>query len=353
MITEIRKYFDNHKKAITHIAFWLIMLAYYISSNWPFESNKFFLFERMLPKVIVQILQTYSIIYLLVPAFLNKKKRILFVIGCLVIIYLTYVSYTAVRCFYLLPKYPEIYSYRPPLVFSERISNIFAFLNNITVLILPTILLMVFEYYRHQKEMLELKEQKKSIELEALKNQLNPHFLFNTLNNLYTLALKKSDDTPDVIAKLSEILDYLLFRCNKTFVSIGDEVKLLENYFSLEKLRYGKRLIYTFKYDLEKETKIAPLLMLTLLENAFKHGVSPEINKAYIDVELKAKPGNILFKISNSKPHKNDKENNRMSIGLPNIKKQLKIIYPNTHELMIDNQENSFSVALKLKSNEV
>ena len=150
---------------------------------------------------------TYLVIFLLVPKFLNKKRWGLFAFYGLVSVYLAFVAYTAIRCFYLVPKYPQVFEMRPPLNFGERITNIFTFLNNLTGVILPTIILMVFEYYRHQSELISLKEQKRTSELEALKNQLNPHFLFNTLNNLYALAIKKSDQTPEVIAKLSEILD--------------------------------------------------------------------------------------------------------------------------------------------------
>ena len=124
-----------------HFIFWVIMLVYYTSSSWPFETNKIFLFERMLSKLIVQIVLSYIIIYILVPFFLNKKRKVLFAISSLIVIYLFYVLHTAIRCYYLVPKYPEIYSVRPPLIFIDRITNVYAFLSNITGLIFPTILL--------------------------------------------------------------------------------------------------------------------------------------------------------------------------------------------------------------------
>ena len=146
----------------------------------------------------------------------------------------------------------------------------------------PTVILTIFNYYKEQKEVANLLEKKKTNELDALKNQLNPHFLFNTLNNLYVLALKKSDKTPEVIAKLSEILDYILYRCKNAFVPLKNEINLLHNYIALEKVRYNKRVDVTFNESIENNVQIAPLLLLTFLENAFKHGVSQEINKAKI-----------------------------------------------------------------------
>ncbi|MDY8135440.1 sensor histidine kinase [Aquimarina sp. 2201CG5-10] len=211
----------------------------------------------------------------------------------------------------------------------------------------------MFEYYRHQKEVLTLKEQKKTSELEALKNQLNPHFLFNTLNNLYVLTLEKSDDAPEVIDKLSEILDYILYGCNEKFVPLTNEIKLLNNYIALEKLRYGKRLKINFEYEAGNGTNIAPLLLLTFLENAFKHGVSQETNKAFINIKLKVSNETIYFQIENTKPLLSSETNNqkRISIGLPNIKKQLNILYPNNYVLELNDNEQKFSANLNLITN--
>lgn len=349
-----KTFFNN--KTLGHIIFWLVMLIYYISSSWPFETNKIFLFERIFSKLWAQIILSYTVIYILVPFILNKKYTILFVVNSLIFVYLIYVFHTAIRCFYLVPKYPEIFSVRPPLIFIDRITNIYAFLGNITGLIFPTILLMMYDYFKHQKEVSELKEQKKTTELNLLKNQLNPHFLFNTLNNLYILALKKSDRTPEVIAKLSDILDYMLYQCKDNYVPLKSEVNLINNYIALEKIRYGKRLKLTFNHRIDDDVKIAPLLLLTFIENAFKHGLSQEINIGTIEIILEAKKNEIYFNIENSKPKlKEDKScKNRDSIGLENIRKQLKILYKkNNYILNIDEDNAKYSVILKLISNDI
>ena len=215
-------------------------------------------------------------------------------------------------------------------------------------LLYPTLLLLVFKLYVEKQRLLRLNEQKKTAELVALKNQLNPHFLFNTLNNLYALALKKSDDTPKVIQKLSEILDYILYRCNDEFVLLKKEIELIENYLSLEKIRYADRVKISFSKKVTGEEKVAPLLLLTFVENAFKHGVANEINQAHIDINISKRGGELFFKVANSKPQVIENKEQKESIGLSNIKKQLELLYPKAYDLIIENTTNSFSANLKL-----
>ncbi|MCH2196456.1 histidine kinase [Kordia sp.] len=343
-----------HKKTLFHLLFWILLLAYYIGARWPFDTNKMFLFENMFFSLLVQVGLTYLVLFILIPKLLNNKKRGLFVISIIIAAYLTYVIYNFIKSYYLIPKYPEVYLTRHQSTFLEQITDLFPFFHDFTALILPTAILTAFEYYRNQKEILTLKEQKKSSELEALKNQLNPHFLFNTLNNLYLLTLKKSDDAPEIIHKLSEILDYILFRCNDKFVPLTNEIKLLDNYIALEKIRYGKRLKINFEHDVETGAKIAPLLLLTFVENAFKHGVSEEINEARITITLKVDGSAIFFKIENTKPSIINTENetkNRQSLGLQNVKKQLDILYGNNHVLTLNDNEKNFSATLNLITN--
>ncbi|CAL2103083.1 His_kinase domain-containing protein [Tenacibaculum sp. 190130A14a] len=347
-------FFKQDKKVVFKIVFWGIMLLYYISSRWPLEKDKVFLFEKMFLLVVVQILLTYGVVRWVIPKVVSKKHKLSSILGFVFLVYLCYILYTAMRCYYLLPKYPEVFRFRPPLIFQERITNGFSFLNNIPSLVFPTVILIIINYYRQQKEIISLKEQKRSSQLEALKNQLNPHFLFNTLNSLYALSLKKSDKSPEVIERLSDILDYILYKCKDNYVSIQGEITLLENYIALEQIRYGKRLHITFNHAVEKDVKIAPLLLLTLTENAFKHGVEEEINKAIIKINLTTIEKEICFTIENSIPTivsdvgQNDA---RESIGLENIKKQLNLLYPSQdYTFNFIESNNVFKVTLKLQS---
>lgn len=176
------------------------------------------------------------------------------------------------------------------------------------------------------------------------------HFLFNTLNNLYALALKKSDKTPEVIAKLSEILDYILYQCKDNYVPLEKEIELLENYISLEKVRYGNRVEVIFDKDLHDNLKIAPLILLTFVENAFKHGISQELEKGNIHISISAREDTIVFKLSNSKPLTSisSEEIDKKSIGMKNIIKQLDLLYSNTYDLNISESNSDYNLRLEL-----
>lgn len=174
--------------------------------------------------------------------------------------------------------------------------------------------------------------------------QIHPHFLFNTLNTLYGHALKKSDDTPNMILKLSNLLDYILYQVDKPFVILNDETKHIEDYISLEKMRFQNSLDVIFKKEIHQvNIKIAPMLLLPFVENAFKHGT--QINGVLkIIIKLKTTEEFLNFEITNS-----TKINfkNQKGIGLENIKKRLNILYKTTYFLNISQTENSFKIELK------
>ncbi|MDP5082056.1 MAG: histidine kinase [Winogradskyella sp.] len=188
---------------------------------------------------------------------------------------------------------------------------------------------------------LKLKEQ----ELNYLKMQIHPHFLFNTLNTMYGFALKKADETPEMILKLSNLLDYLLYQVDKPFVSLTDELNHIEDYISLEKMRFNDTLNVNFRKDLHLESiKIAPMLLIPFVENSFKHGTIKN-GVLTIDIKIKTSTNEILFVIKNNSS--NDL-NYKEGIGLENIKKRLELLYPNQYHLLINTDENDFEVSLKL-----
>lgn len=326
------------------------MYCYYIGSTWIFYEQKTALLEKYVFKTAAQAILAYVIIYWMIPQLLNKGKRLLFGLSCLTGVYLTYVSYTCYRFYLFDPRYPALYK---KFDLADRLLEFNLYFSEITWFIFPAVILIAWQYYEDQQEVLSLREQKKTTELNLLKNQLNPHFLFNTLNNLYSLALQKSDRTPEVIGKLSSILDYMLYHCNENFVSLSDEIALLNNYIELEQVRYGKRVSVNFDYKIGKGIRIAPLMMLTLVENAFKHGVQEELGIASIDIQLQAKGDELLFKVKNSVPsHKSDANHAvKNNIGLENTRKQLAILYSNRHTLVIENEGNYYSVSLTLQQN--
>ncbi len=201
------------------------------------------------------------------------------------------------------------------------------------------------DQYLIKQHTLLLEKEKMKAELNTLKAQLNPHFLFNTLNNIYSLSLVNSPITSRSIAGLSEILDHVLYRCNRAYVPISTEITLLKNYIELEKLRYDERLQVNFNHAIDEDSEIAPLILLSIVENAFKHGA--DVGRPTIDIELVLLKKQFNFKVSNAFVAKqNDSRENK--IGLTNISKQLELIYPEQHTFNLATNDNIFVASLHI-----
>ncbi|SKC09461.1 sensor histidine kinase [Dyadobacter psychrophilus] len=192
-------------------------------------------------------------------------------------------------------------------------------------------------------------------ELHLLQSQLSPHFLFNTLNNLYGLSLTQHERIPPLLLKLSDLLRYSVYEANEVFVPLKDELIYIHNYIEFEKIRIGDRLILTTNFEeiTSPDLKIAPMLLIVFIENAFKHSKNTADEKIYISIELKTWENLILFSIKNS----HDKREKEISVvekhsgfGLASVNKRLELLYPNEHELTIKNEETVYQVVLRLKN---
>lgn len=198
-----------------------------------------------------------------------------------------------------------------------------------------------------------LQKEKATNELKFLKGQIQPHFLFNTLNNLYALTLTKSDLAPKVVLKLSELLDFILYQSDKATIPISKEIELIQGFIELETLRYGDKIAVDFNFETEDNSvKIAPLLLLPLVENAFKHGVSGSTKDAKIKIDLQVTEDQLKFEIFNTKPaqavSKNLKGN---GIGSVNLKRQLELNYPDGHSLAVKDTSEDYFVELCINLN--
>lgn len=202
-------------------------------------------------------------------------------------------------------------------------------------------------FFKKLREFRLLKNQRMEAELASLKNKIDPHFFFNTLNNLYSLAIKKSDDTPLMIQKLSEIMRYTIYEGDNKFVDLAQEISYLEQYIEIHKIRYKKSVSIDFKVNIiDPNLKVAPLLFIMLLENAFKHGVESLTNNAFIKISITADKGSITFCIENNfSPKKNAKK----GIGLENLKQRLSLIYSNRHELLHFAKDGIYTAKLFIK----
>jgi LytS/YehU family sensor histidine kinase len=216
------------------------------------------------------------------------------------------------------------------------------------------ILAMVFaSAIKLSRDSFTRRQQEKEAELKLLKAQLNPHFLFNTLNNLYGLSVLKSDKLPNLMLKLSDLLRYSLYETKETLVPLEKEIEYLENYISLEKIRLEDKTSIQFKKSGSLSTKkIAPMLFIVFVENAFKHLGTLETEKSKVSVFIEEKENKLVFKCENTLDATHVKNENlekgKSGIGLQNAKKRLALIYPDKHQLTIDNKEKSYCVELTL-----
>lgn len=212
-------------------------------------------------------------------------------------------------------------------------------------LILTTLIKLSKSWYTLQ----QVEKEKLSLELNSLKTQINPHFLFNSLNSIYSQALTKSDRTSETVLELSNLLRYMLYEVEEEMVPLMKEVEMLENYMELQKLRLEKGSKIEFKVQGNLDgVVIAPLLLFPLVENAFKHGMGGDFEQSFINIQLTLGSG-IRFSIMNKLGQIDDVENGKYGgIGLENVKRRLELIYPNTHEFEILKTETEFQVNLKL-----
>jgi hypothetical protein len=199
-----------------------------------------------------------------------------------------------------------------------------------------------------QRDFLQAQQEKITAELQLLKAQVHPHFLFNTLNNIYSFSLDGSPKTPELILKLSALLSYMLYDCKAEEVRLEKEVVIMKDYIDLEKERYGNRIeiSWTVEGDI-RDNFISPLLMLPFLENAFKHGASEQIEKPWLGVDISVENNILKFKIANSKNEYISQSNN--GIGINNVKKRLEFLYPGKYELKINDEGDFFAVSLMVK----
>jgi len=203
-------------------------------------------------------------------------------------------------------------------------------------------------WMKKQKEYLSAEKEKVNAELQLLKAQVHPHFLFNTLNNIYSFSLENSNKTPQLILKLSSLLSYMLYDCKEAEVLLEKEIEIMKNYIDLEKERYHNRLDVSINIEGDMKDKyIAPLVLLPFLENAFKHGASEQIEKSWLSMEIYSNRNLLRCKIVNSK-----NENQLLSkngIGIENVKKRLTFIYPDKHELKLNDEGSFFVVSLLIE----
>lgn len=346
----------NWERIRRHILYWLAWSMFFVIVNFGVgkvvdcETKDIGLLQWIAFESLVlpiKIASTYTIAYVLMPLYLYRKKYIRFLMtNILVLTFFSLLLYLVYRDI----VYPIILENTGELELGAFIYK------GIELIYFASLVVGIkfFQDYQYQRQLNQnLVHQKTEAELNYLKNQIQPHFLFNTLNNIYGMVLSKDKDAGEVIVKLSDILSYTLYECNVDYVTLDKEIAMLDNFIEIELLRYKRKVDLSIsKCTIPDSLKIAPLLLIPFVENAFQHGPAKEDGRSIIDIDLELQNNIFHFSIKNSYPKELTLEPGTQSgIGLENIKKRLQLLYPDRHTLKIDKSEY-FEVSLIMELSE-
>jgi two-component system, LytTR family, sensor kinase len=344
-----------HKKNIIFNAvFWVMYFLYEWLANAAFANE----YRRYLinASVIVPITlcATLFTIHVLVKHYLLKGRKTTFWIG-----------FITSMIFFVMIRRSFNYYYNYPLYWPEGVktTSLFFFpkllpeaVSTYLIVALYGMFYFMKAWYEQQRKTQLMLKDKVEAQLELLKSQVQPHFIFNTLNNIYSLSLQQHERTSELIYRLSALLSYMLYDSKQQTITLQKEIEYINNYIELEKIRYGDRLDIAMNiFDRPHHFYLTPLLLLPLIENSFKHGVNKDVDNCWIRIDVAIHDEWLSVKIENSYHglHGNGNGmviNNKNGIGIENVKKRLEILYPATHEFKYLPGEHSFLTILKIRN---
>jgi two-component system, LytTR family, sensor kinase len=296
--------------------------------------------------LLSQMPLVYIHLYLLVPALLHKRRYILYGLSTIVLLF----GYSAFN-YFLMRNIPPSWL---PFNLELYISNLdptYDIFEGAFALVISYSLKYAWMAITTKNQVLKLEKDNLQLELNALKSQVNPHFLFNTLNNIYSLAMHKSDKAPEMILKLSDMMRYVLYECNTDKVPIEKEFQFIRDYIDLERIRHHDKV----KIDLQIESKdkdatIEPFLLMPFIENSFKHGLNNRLENQFVHIYINQQQNGLVMKVENSNVPKKINGKKQQGIGIENAKRRLNLLYDSKHDLNIRSEENRYIVDLKLET---
>jgi two-component system, LytTR family, sensor kinase len=341
----------SYREIAIHAGAWLGYIGFQVLAIDRFEHRYAENLWAGLSQLPAQFIFTYTTLYWLIPAFLLKRERQygwFWLVLAVVLAVCSVVYWQGTYYLFLVHKSPNKLAEETPWDVSRLIQSAFYLLCTSSLLIA---FYMIRYAFRQQALNQQLVIVNQTIELKSLRDQINPHFLFNTLNNLYGLTSINPRQAGEVVLRLSQLMQYMLYEGNLTTVPLQQEITYLENYLALERIRYGSNLHLAFQQSgLTEGVRIAPLLLLPFVENAFKHGLSRQLGDAWLQIQLTVTSHELTFKVENSKPESPDTVDNPTDegIGLPNVAKRLDLLYPNRHRLRQLSGTDTFLTTLTL-----
>jgi sensor histidine kinase YesM len=336
-------FFQKYK--LHHIIFWMLVFALWYYLRYQDYVTKRIAIKITFVKVADLAALVYLTNYLLIPRLLYKKKYIDFVSAFIVMIIAS--AFLKVYLMSVILNQPQLFSLSGNLkerLYENVISDFF-------LVIAGAAFRLIFDYIKMQQRLVEIAKEKAETELNFLKSQINPHFLFNSLNSVYFLINKENPEARNALHKFSEMLRYQLYEAGDARIPIEKEIAYLKDYVDLQQLRKDEKYSVQFNCDAGvKGFQIEPLLLIPFVENAFKH-ISHNSDKTnFIKLDMSRNNGTLLFTIENSKERERINVQKQGGIGLANVKRRLELLYPGKHELSVDETDHVFSVTLKLQT---
>lgn len=339
---------SRFKKFLLHTMVWLFLITVFtFVSTGGFEASNgvYILFVGL---SLLNICIFYANLYLLIPYTLDVRKFFLWILGCaaIMIMFLA-IKYGFSFYIYKISGLKMLFREKEMLIREPNELLLTTFITNGFFIFLSTVYKFTVDWFFNEKEKTELERQSLTAELAFLKSQINPHFLFNSLNNIYSLAYLKSDSTPDAILRLSEIMRYMLYESNDNRVSLEKEITYLKSFIDLQKLRFkgNAHVILEVEGQIANQ-KIVPLILISFVENAFKHGLATDKENP-IHINISVFEDNMLFTIKNKKSNSLQKDQTG-GIGMINVVRRLDLTYPEKYKLSVENKENEYFSELYL-----
>ncbi|WP_338040884.1 sensor histidine kinase [Maribacter polysaccharolyticus] len=337
---------------VHHIIFWSIYFMFNTLRWGHVHNDLLYSLKTNLVGFPIHIALSYFNVYYLMPKYIYTRKYVsyaLLILASLLIMLL--VKFNVTYYFVstnVMPEAPEVVD---TMTLNYAITTM---LGELYVISFVTAIKITVDWLRETNKLHDLEKRQLMTELKFLRSQVSPHFFFNTLNNIYSLTLEKSDNAPEVVLKLSELMRYLLYAANKPKQSLKKEIDCIQNYIDLERIRFDDSLEVNLELSgILENKKISPMLLVPLIENCFKHGANQNIGNIFIDIKIKVEKDMLYFKVSNTMPKKRKKKKSstkNSGIGLSNVKKRLELGYgQNDYDLKIYEKEKMFHVELKLK----
>ncbi len=334
-----------------HIAFWLVYILFNILRWGNVHQDFIYSLKTNLLGFPIHMALAYLNIYFLMPRFVYTKKYVTYTLLLLASLYISLLIKFNLTYYLVSTNVMPEWGGEESLTLNYAIVTM---LGELYVMSFVTAIKITVDWLNESRKLHEVEKRQLTTELKFLRSQVSPHFFFNTLNNIYSLTLEKSDRAPQIVMRLSELMRYLLYSTDKPYQDLTKEIECIQNYIDLERIRFNKSLNIEMNVSGDVEGKgIAPMLLIPFVENCFKHGANKSLGEVQIKINLEVVDNILKFEVRNNIPQ-NTKEHLTPStdggIGLTNVKKRLEIGYePNDYDLSIFEEDEMFNVILKLK----